>query len=81
MCTVPPREAIENCGMDYEEMRSSVTSTSLTPRKEKSNFIKYFGGSSDVFRTILPTAALTAAWNRTLPTWIPSRFTRTDCPG
>jgi len=42
-------------------MRSSGTSTSLTPRKEKSSLTRYFGGFSEVFRTILPTAAVTAA--------------------
>jgi hypothetical protein len=62
-------------------MRSSVTSTSLTPRKLNSSRTRYFGGSSCVRRTIFPTAAVTAWWKSTSPTCIPARFTRTDCPG
>src|SRR5579864_3526306 len=62
-------------------MRSSGTSTSVTPRKEKSSLTRYFGGFSEVWRTMWPTAAVTAAWNRTSPACNPARFTRTACPG
>ena len=34
-------------------MRSAGTSTSVTPRKENSNFTGYFGGSSEVCFTIV----------------------------
>ncbi len=62
-------------------MRSSGTSTSLTPRNEKSSFTRNLDGFSEVWRTIFPTAAVTAAWNKTSPACIPARFTRTACPG
>src|SRR5215471_13785483 len=62
-------------------MRSAGTSTSLTPRKEKSSFTRYLGGSWEICLTMWPTASVTAAWNITPPACKPARFTRTSCPG
>jgi len=42
-------------------MRSSDTSTSLTPRNENSSLTRYIAGFSEVCLTMLPTAAVTAA--------------------
>src|SRR6267143_2078917 len=62
-------------------MRSAGTSTSVTPRKEKSSFTRYLGGCSAVCFTIWATASVTAAWNITPSAWRPARFTLTSCPG
>src|SRR6267143_3060244 len=61
-------------------MRSAGTSTSVTPRKEKSSFTRYLGGCSEVCFTMWPTASVTAAWNITPSAWRPARFTLTSCP-
>src|SRR5437762_237820 len=58
-------------------MRSAGTSTSVTPRKENSNFTRYLGGCSEVCLTMWPTASVTAAWKVTPSACRPARFTRT----
>lgn len=62
-------------------MRSSGSSTSLTPRKVNRSRTRYFGGSWEVCRMTLATAAVTAWWKTTAPTCMPERFTRTVVPG
>src|SRR5215510_145173 len=64
-------------GSHLVTIRASGTSTSSTPRKVKRSLTKYFGGSSETWRTIVPTASVTAAWKTTEPTCMPARFTRT----
>src|SRR3989442_15686383 len=58
-------------------MRSSATSTRLTPLKLKSSSTRYTGGSAETCRTIVPSASCTF-WLKATP-WIvsPLRFTLT----
>src|SRR5947208_168824 len=58
-------------------MRSSATSTRLTPLKLKSSSTRYAGGSAETCRTIVPRASCTF-WLNPTP-WIvsPLRFTLT----
>src|SRR5437667_36728 len=58
-------------------MRSSATSTRLTPLKLKSSSTRYTGGSAETCRTIVPRASCTFWLNPTPWTVSPLRFTLT----
>ena len=49
----------------FATIRPCGTSTSSTPRKENRSFTRYVGGVSETWRTIVPTASVTAAWKIT----------------
>jgi hypothetical protein len=58
----------------FATIRSCGTSTSSTPRKEKRSFTRYVGGFSETWRTIVPTASVTAAWKTTEATRMPAKI-------
>src|SRR5258708_32509366 len=73
-----PRPSVKR--FHFATIRPCGTSTSSTPRKENKSFTRYVGGFSETWRTIVPTASVTAAWKTTEPTRMPARFTRTCGP-